>query len=524
LFSIGYLSCLVITALLSLLLTRWVRNFANARGWVKAPELDRHVHTRPLPRLGGVAICASFMAVSAAVLVVPRWMGLPVVLPVMKTFGILGPALIIFLLGLYDDLHSIGPYGKFAVQAVAAVWLYLSGFGIHRLDLFSAGRILQTAVGLPLTVLWVLLITNAFNLIDGLDGLAAGSALFSTIVVLAVSLLIPNPMVTCLTIALAGAILGFLRFNFHPASIFLGDSGSLFIGFMLSALALAGSQKAPTMVAVAIPVVSFGLPILDVALAIGRRFLGGKPLFSGDNDHIHHKLLKRGLSQREAVLILYVATAGFAFLSLFLIHNAGMIALVLMVIGIGIWLGVQHLHYAELAELQGLVRRAKKQKQVIANNLEIRRASESLNSSAELAPICRILKNTLQPAGFGGFQLLISSTDGLSEVFFAPLRYTPDGGLQYWWDDAARQNAWELRLELVKSSGLRGAHVSHVSLFRTHVETPLLVDVDLFSGEFRTALSGALHRAMNPIQVSARRGMREGSVPAAKVASISTIG
>lgn len=520
--SIGYLISFVSAALLSLLLTRWVRNVANTRGWVKAPELDRHVHTRAVPRLGGVAICASFMTVSAVALFVPKWIGFRFAPPTMATFGILGPALIIFLLGLYDDLHSIGPYRKFGVQALAAVLLYLSGFGIHQLDLFSSGRVLQTAIGLPLTVLWVLLITNAFNLIDGLDGLAAGSALFSTIVVLAVSLLIPNPMVTCLTIALAGAILGFLRFNFHPASIFLGDSGSLFIGFMLSALALAGSQKAPTMVAVAIPVVSFGLPILDVTLAIVRRFLSGKPLFSGDNDHIHHKLLKRGLSQRAAVLILYLATAGFALLSLFLIHDAGMIALVLMVIGIGVWLGVQHLHYAEFAELHDLVRRTKKRKQVIANNLEIRRASESLNSSEGFAAICRILKTTLQPAGFDGFELKISSTDGLPELSIAPLRYTSDGGLQYWWDDAAGQNpAWELRLELVTSSGLR---VAHVSLFRTHVENPLLVDVDLFSYEFRTALSGALHRAMNPIQVSPRRGLREGSAPAAKVASISSAG
>jgi hypothetical protein len=276
------------------------------------------------------------------------------------------------------------------------------------------------------------------------------------------------------------------------------------------------------MVAVAIPVVSFGLPILDVTLAIVRRFLSGKPLFSGDNDHIHHKLLKRGLSQRAAVLILYLATAGFALLSLFLIHDAGMIALVLMVIGIGVWLGVQHLHYAEFAELHDLVRRTKKRKQVIANNLEIRRASESLNSSEGFAAICRILKTTLQPAGFDGFELKISSTDGLPELSIAPLRYTSDGGLQYWWDDAAGQNpAWELRLELVTSSGLR---VAHVSLFRTHVENPLLVDVDLFSYEFRTALSGALHRAMNPIQVSPRRGLREGSAPAAKVASISSAG
>jgi len=520
--SIGYLSCFVTTALLSLLLTRWVRKVANARGWVKAPALDRHVHKKPVPTLGGVAIYASFTIVSAVVLVVPKWIGLPFGLPVMKTVGILGPALIIFLLGLYDDLYSIGPYRKFGVQAFAAMLLYLSGFGIHQLDLFSAGRILQTAVGLPLTVLWVLLITNAFNLIDGLDGLAAGSALFSTVVVLAVSLLIPNPMVTCLTIALAGAILGFLRFNFHPASIFLGDSGSLFIGFMLSALALAGSQKAPTMVAVAIPVVSFGLPILDATLAVVRRFLGGKPLFSGDNDHIHHKLLKRGLSQRTAVLILYGATAGFALLSLFLIHNAGMIALVLVIIGLGVWVGVQHLHYAEFAELRELVQKTKKRKQVMAHNLEIRRASESLNACAEFSSICKALTNALQPVGFDGFQLKNSSTSGISESFFAPLRRVPDGGLQYcWYDKAIAEPAWELRLELIMSSGYR---MGYFSLFRMQVESPLLVDVELFNSEFRNALSDAFFRAINQTQVRAATEVREVSLPTAKVASISTIG
>jgi UDP-GlcNAc:undecaprenyl-phosphate GlcNAc-1-phosphate transferase len=521
LISIGYLTCFFATALLSLVLTRWVRKVATARGWVKAPALDRHVHTKPVPTLGGVAIYASFTIVSALILVMPRWIGLPVGLPVMKTVGILGPALIIFLLGLCDDLRSIGPYRKFGVQAFAAVLLYLSGFGIHQLDLFSTGRILQTAVGLPLTVLWVLLITNAFNLIDGLDGLAAGSALFSTVVVLAVSLLIPNPMVTCLTIALAGAILGFLRFNFHPASIFLGDSGSLFIGFMLSALALAGSQKAPTMVAVAIPVVSFGLPILDATLAVVRRFLGGKPLFSGDNDHIHHKLLKRGVSQRTAVLILYGATAGFALLSLFLIHNAGMIALVLVIIGLGAWVGVQHLHYAEFAELRELVQRTKMRKKMMAHNLEIRRASESLNSCGEFASICKALKNALQPVGFDGFQLKNSSTSGISESFFAPLQRATDGGLQYCWcTKSVADPAWELRLELTMSSGYR---MGYFSLLRMQVESPLLVDVDLFNKDFRNALSNAVFRAINQIQVCEASEVRGVSLPTPKVASISTI-
>src|SRR5258708_9948174 len=163
-------------------------------------------------------------------------------------------------------------------------------------------------LGLPLTILWVLAITNAFNLIDGLDGLAAGSALFSTLVAFVVALLNGYSLVTVMTIALAGAILGFLRYNFNPATIFLGDSGSLFIGFLLSALALAGAQKAPTIVAVAIPVVSFGLPILETSLSILRRLISGRPVFTADREHIHHKLLQHGLTHRQVVIVLLPAS------------------------------------------------------------------------------------------------------------------------------------------------------------------------------------------------------------------------
>src|SRR6266481_1445655 len=277
-------------------MTRWLRDAAVARGWVKAPELARHVHTRAVPRLGGVAVCVSFTVVVTLCVAGSRLAGLAIPVSLHTLLGILGPSLIIFVLGLYDDVHSVGPYAKLGIQAVAGSLLYFGGFGIHQLWLFSsAEHPLKAVVDLPLTVLWVLLITNAFNLIDGLDGLAAGSAVFTTIVVFVMSLVAPNQLVSFLAIALAGVTLGFLRFNFHPATIFLGDSGSLFIGFMLAGLALAGSQKAPTMVAVAIPVVSLGLPILDVALAVIRRFLAGKPLFEGDKAHIHHKLVKRGL-------------------------------------------------------------------------------------------------------------------------------------------------------------------------------------------------------------------------------------
>jgi UDP-GlcNAc:undecaprenyl-phosphate GlcNAc-1-phosphate transferase len=436
--------------------------------------------------------------------------------------AILAPGVVVFLTGVYDDLHPLGPYWKFGLQALATILLYMNGIGVHRLSFVSHGQALRIVIGLPLTILWVLLITNAFNLIDGLDGLAAGSAMFSTIIIFAISLLRQDTLVSLLTITLAGAILGFLRYNFNPASIFLGDSGSLFIGFMLSALALAGSQKATTMVVVAIPVVSFGLPILDVVLSVLRRFLGGKPLFSGDDDHIHHKLLKRGLSHRDAVLVLYAVTAGFGLLSLVLLQGDAMIALVLSVIGLGVWLGVQQLQYAEFAELRALFLRSGQHRQVIANNLQIRRATESLNSCTDIHMVCQILRDTLKPLGFDGFYLKNSSLDDLSESSFTPLRRDINGGLRYCWARVeTNEAAWELTLALVTNSGHK---CGHFSLFRTRVEELILADLNLFTAEFATALSEAVERAMHPVEVVVQDHDPAEEHRATKAAAASSLG
>jgi len=258
--------CLAIFAtsvLLSFVLTRHVRNLATARGWLAPPALDRHLHHTPLPRLGGIAIFAAFILSGALALLV-GWLDPSLNVGFSwRTLGtILLPGVLIFLLGVYDDVRPVGPYLKFGVQALAGLMLFAGGLRVLDLPVLFGSRHFSWYVSLPLTILWVLGITNAFNLIDGLDGLAAGSALFSTLVVFVVALFSESLFVSLLALVLAGAILGFLRFNFNPATIFLGDCGSLFIGFMLGALALCGAQKAPTIIAVAIPVVSFGLPIL----------------------------------------------------------------------------------------------------------------------------------------------------------------------------------------------------------------------------------------------------------------------
>lgn len=490
--SISYLIAFVASALCSLLFTRRVRDFALAHGWAKSAESSRHVHLRPVPRLGGVAIFLSVTFVVLSASLFPRAFGAPLAIHG-RMAGILGPASLIFILGLYDDMVSLRARFKFFVQAIAAVWLYLAGFGVYQMDLLFGSHALKHALALPLTIFWVLLITNAFNLIDGLDGLAAGSALFSTLVVVVISLVLSNHLVSFLAIALAGAILGFLRFNFNPASIFLGDSGSLFIGFMLSALGLAGSQKAQTMVGVAIPVVSFGLPILDVGLAVLRRMLNGKPLFEADREHIHHKLLDRGLSQRTVVLILYGVTAALGLFSLAMLHGQELVALVLTVVGSGICFGVQRLKYHEFSELRRVARRTLDQKQIITNNLNVRHTVESLRRCSDARDLRRILAETFLPLGFAGFNLALpeeTRSDALSPLSHWR-RYTGEDNCRL--PAAVLDASWALKVRLISAAGER---CGFFLLHREEANKPLLLDINLLAGDFQVALADAVKRIL----------------------------
>ena len=485
---LAFLVCLC----LSLVATWYVRNFANAKGWTDTPKTERHVHSIPVPRLGGVAIYFSFMTVVLAAMVLPRLLGFTTLLPARPTVGLLGAATLIFVLGLIDDMHPLNAYWKFGIQTVAAVCLYASGLEVQRIALFPHESAFHWMYSLPLTVFWVLLITNAFNLIDGLDGLAAGSALFSTFVLFVLSLVVPNTLVAFFTVALAGATLGFLRFNFHPATIFLGDSGSLFIGFLLAALALAGSEKAPTIVAVTIPLIALGFPILDVALAVTRRFLSAKPLFRADNQHIHHKLLKRGLSQRDTVLILYSVTAAFGFLSLLLLQNRRTVALVLAVIGVGVLMGVQQLRYQEFAEMVSALQRFGRRRQILANHVAVRNAIERLVVTNEMEAVCRILRDTLEPMGFDAVSLE-TDVDPLLVAPMYPLQPGPDGRLIFHWSTLqVHSPAWELRLEITTTSSQR---LGYVSLIRSHSTEPLALDVNVLTDGFQTTLSDAIERA-----------------------------
>lgn len=498
-----YLGTFAASLLISFVLTKYVRDFATAKGWVAVPDLERHLHSRPLPRLGGVAIFLSFLLTYAVGRVVRlHYLQLGSLFPHKTLATILLPGSLIFLLGVYDDIRPVSPRVKFSIQALAGAVLFAGGLRIDNLPLLFGDHHFPWFVGLFLTVLWVLAITNAFNLIDGLDGLAAGSALFSTLVVFAVSLITQASGVSLMALALAGAILGFLRFNFSPATIFLGDCGSLFIGFMLSALALQGTAKAPTIIAVAIPVVSFGLPILETALSIIRRFLSGRPVFTGDREHIHHKLLQRGLSQRQVAIILYAVSAMFALLSLFLLWpTSRMLGLVLTVLGAGVWIGVQRLGYLEFGELRRVAQRTI-ERQILINNLAIRRATEELKVTRDFGQLCRILVAALSSNEFDAFDLRLqlpvaqpSPPRGLQVISGwgeAPcLRWTKPGG------HYARElvSAWSLNLELINSKNRR---CGCMTIYRLYTERDLQLDINLLTSVFPGALADALDRALSP--------------------------
>jgi UDP-GlcNAc:undecaprenyl-phosphate GlcNAc-1-phosphate transferase len=484
-----YVSLLTASAGISALLTYWVRRTAIAYGLKATPVYGRHLHTKPLPRLGGIAICATFMAAAAAYIPISRLLHVSV--SIRGYLGFLIPVLLIFLMGAYDDVKPLKPKSKIAVQSLAAILLYVAGFGIHYFASLFGGHPIGVVIDLPLTIFWVLLITNAFNLIDGLDGLAAGSAMISLIALLVVCLLGHNDLVTYLVVVLLGAILGFLPFNFYPASIFMGDSGSLFIGFLLSALAMAAGQEVATSSGIAIPILAFGVPILDVALAVLRRLIRSRPVFRGDTDHIHHKLLRRGLSHRQAVFVLYGVTSAFVVASLALVIDDKFLLPVIIALVLGIFIGVQQLHYAEFS---GLFRPGGRRRQIITESLNLRRAAEALAACPDFRTISQVLQETLQPDGFEGLRLKNLGKDGFPMALLHTLHYDWEGKWFLEWSERRTDDSpWEYSFQLLTNPQ---PTLGYASFFHMSPREDFRLNADLLAEEFRTALSDAIARAV----------------------------
>lgn len=294
----------IVSIIISIILTPLVRIFAIKIKAIDIPKDNRRIHKRPIPLLGGLAIYFSFITT--------------VILKAGEIShsekGIIIGATIIVIGGFLDDKFEIKPWQKLLFQIAAALTLTMYDINIIRITnpVGTSGIDNYINIGVlsvPFTIIWVIGITNALNLIDGLDGLAAGVALISAVTIFIIALLNNRIEAATLTCILASSILGFLPYNFNPASIFMGDTGAQLLGFLLAAISIEGAVKAAAAFAIAVPILALGIPIYDTIFAMIRRKINGKPIMQADKGHLHHRLLDMGLSQKQAVIIMYLISA-----------------------------------------------------------------------------------------------------------------------------------------------------------------------------------------------------------------------
>ena len=293
----------IISLFLSLILTPPVKKLAIKVGAVDIPKDDRRVHKKPMALMGGLAIYISIITTSL------------IFLPIDKTLiSIIIGGTIILISGIIDDINELSPRKKLLFQIIAAVVLVIGDVKIDAITnpFTKTSNLINLGIfSVPITIFWIVGITNTLNLIDGLDGLAAGVAMISSLSFLAVASKFNYIPVIIMSSIIAGSCLGFLPYNFNPAKIFMGDTGALFLGFMLAALSIEGVMKSVATIAVVVPIIILGVPIFDTTFAIFRRLLNGKSIAEADKGHLHHRLLAMGYSQKKTVLILYSISAIF---------------------------------------------------------------------------------------------------------------------------------------------------------------------------------------------------------------------
>lgn len=305
----------VVALVISFMATPHAKLLAEKIGAIDVPKDKRRMHKEPIPRLGGIAIFAGFLM---------AFLLFGVLTPEM--LGILAGSVIIVFLGVLDDRKPLPASLKLIVQIVAATIVALCGV---RIEVFTNPILTQANeyivlgnLSIPVTIIWICAVTNAVNLIDGLDGLAAGVASISSTCLLVIALMLSEANIAVFTACIAGACIGFLPYNLNPAKIFMGDSGSTFLGFSLACISISGVFKAYAVISFAVPLLVLALPIFDTTVAILRRIKNKKPIMQPDRGHLHHKLIDMGFSQKQAVMILY-SIAGLLGLSAIVLTRFG---------------------------------------------------------------------------------------------------------------------------------------------------------------------------------------------------------
>jgi UDP-GlcNAc:undecaprenyl-phosphate GlcNAc-1-phosphate transferase len=334
-----------VALILSLILTPLVRWLGIKFGAMDEPD-ERKIHVKPMPRTGGLAIFAVFILA----LIISSFFNTNIsnllVLDRPMVFFMVG-AVICFGIGLFDDFRRLSPKIKVLFQIIAASIAYWGGIHIGGFNVFSV----YLKVGLLsyfITVFWFIFFINAVNLVDGLDGLAGGIVVFASVIMVILSILREDYLTALFFTALGGSALGFLRYNFNPATVFLGDGGSYFLGYAVAGLSIMGSVKSQVGAAMLIPLLALGIPLFDTLLSPLRRFMRGKRMFQPDNGHIHHRLVDMGLTTKKTVLLIYILTFFLCIAAVIMVNmrdeQAG---LFLIVLGAGAVIFVRKLGYFE---------------------------------------------------------------------------------------------------------------------------------------------------------------------------------
>ncbi|HEX2676393.1 MAG TPA: MraY family glycosyltransferase [Polyangiales bacterium] len=403
---ISAVSVFALALLIAISLTPLVRRFALAVGAVDTPG-GRRVHAAAIPRLGGIAIVAAFFVPLLCLFAFETEVARAFFAHPRHILGLALGGLLMCGLGVFDDVSGVRAWHKLWVQITAGAIAYACHFRIDAISIPFFGNLDMGIFGLPVTILWVVAIINAINLIDGLDGLAGGIAFFACITNFVVGAINADPVVMLLSASLGGALLGFLLFNFNPASIFMGDSGSMFLGYVLGTVSIMGaSVKSSTTVAILAPLIALGLPIMDTLFAMVRRFLERRPIFAPDQGHIHHRLLAMGLTHRRSVLLLYglsiVFTTGSIIVSIGRNWQVGVALAILSVMMVGVM--------RAMGNLQVSVRRWLNKERIRPDSVERLRvalptALSRIASARDLDDVQSILEDFCEKAMLTGIEL-----------------------------------------------------------------------------------------------------------------------
>lgn len=405
----------IIALIISGALTPVVRKIAIASG-AMVEAGGRHVHAGRIPRLGGLAVALAFFVPLFLLFVFDSSLGQLFFRDPHRILGLGLGAAIMLVLGAVDDVRGVSPRNKLLVQASAALVAYWAGYRIDAVALPVFGIVNFGMLSIPITVAWFVGVINALNLIDGLDGLAAGIAFFACICNIVVGSVNDSLFVVLLSAALCGGLLGFLIYNFNPASIFMGDSGSLFLGFILAASSMLGSTvKSSTTVAILVPAVALGVPISDTVWAFARRFKQRRSIFDGDRGHIHHRLLDLGFSQRKAVMLLYALSIALATVAMgialgrSLAAGGALIAMTAMLVGVVRTAG-------SFTLLRGVPIRQKPRLPLVEElRKEVPRLVVQLQGQRDLASTNALLDSFAEHTRIAGYTLLLPSYLDASE-------------------------------------------------------------------------------------------------------------